>query len=410
MIAEIKEYEERKLVTVRKILNIEPIQDADAIEVLTVDGWKVVTKKGDFKPGDSCLYFEIDSFLPEGNPAWQFLIDKQPCIFNGITGHKLRTIKLRGVISQGLVLSLNNFPEIKSALSNECTKWNKKRIAGEVSEAFDESSIDFSSLLGVVKYDSPLSAQLSGLARGLFPSFIKKTNEVRAQGIVSSIFGYEPKIIPEMKYNIINNNGDKVEYISPAIIIPPKASIDDRYEITLKLDGSSCTLFHYRSKLGVCSKNLELKIEGNEENSFVRMLYNSSLDKILPQFGNIAIQGELMGPGIQKNREKLPYHQLYIFNIQCLDTREYFTPEKRRELFEKFITLGVNQKKVFHIPVISSNTTLLEYGITDINSLINFADGPGMNSSNREGLVFKHINGKFSFKIISNKYLLKNEE
>ena len=103
----------RKLVSIRTIASVEPIPNADAIEVAVVDGWKVVTKKGEFKAGDLCVYFEIDSFLPDGVPAWQFLVDKSSRIFEGVKGHKLRSIKLRGVTSQGLVLRLEQLFDIE---------------------------------------------------------------------------------------------------------------------------------------------------------------------------------------------------------------------------------------------------------------------------------------------------------
>ena len=98
---------QRKLVTVRTIDAVNPIPDADAIEVATIGGWNVVVKKGEVKAGDKCVYFEIDSFLPTGNPAWQFLVDKQSRTFEGVVGHRLRTVKLRGVTSQGLALRLD---------------------------------------------------------------------------------------------------------------------------------------------------------------------------------------------------------------------------------------------------------------------------------------------------------------
>lgn len=108
MVAELKEApNKRKLVTVRQIDALNSIEGADAIEVATIEGWKVVVKRGEFAVGQQVVYIECDAFLPEGNPAWQFLIDKSPRIFEGVKGHKLRTIKLRGVTSQGLVLRLN---------------------------------------------------------------------------------------------------------------------------------------------------------------------------------------------------------------------------------------------------------------------------------------------------------------
>lgn len=107
MVAEIQEFnvvETRRLATFRTIDAVEPIPGADAIELAVVGGWKVVTKKGEFQVGDPCVYLEVDSFLPDGVPAWQFLVDKSSRTFNGVVGHKLRTVKLRGAISQGLIL------------------------------------------------------------------------------------------------------------------------------------------------------------------------------------------------------------------------------------------------------------------------------------------------------------------
>lgn len=98
----------RKLASIRRIDAIEPIPNADAIELAVLGGWKVVTKKGEFQPNDLCVYFEIDSFLYDGVPAWQFLVDKSSCQFEGVTGHRLRTIRLRGAISQGLVLPISS--------------------------------------------------------------------------------------------------------------------------------------------------------------------------------------------------------------------------------------------------------------------------------------------------------------
>lgn len=97
----------RRLATFRTIDDLSPIEGADLIEVATIGGWKVVVKKGEFKVGDGCVYFEIDSFLPDGVPAWQFLVDKQGREFEGVRGHRLRTVKLRGTTSQGLVLRLD---------------------------------------------------------------------------------------------------------------------------------------------------------------------------------------------------------------------------------------------------------------------------------------------------------------
>lgn len=102
----------RKLVTIRTVSDINPIDGADNIECLTVDGWKVVSQKGNFQIGDPCVYFEIDSFLPDGNPLWQDLVDKSQREFEGKKGHVLRTVKLRGVPSQGFAIPLHKVLDI----------------------------------------------------------------------------------------------------------------------------------------------------------------------------------------------------------------------------------------------------------------------------------------------------------
>jgi len=123
----------RKLVTVRQVTAVDPIEGADSIEKITIEGWKVVSQKGNFKVGDLACYFEVDSFLPDGNPLWQDLVDKSSREFEGKKGHRLRTIKLRGVTSQGFVIPLHevfdiveidgekflNIPHYKTAESHE---------------------------------------------------------------------------------------------------------------------------------------------------------------------------------------------------------------------------------------------------------------------------------------------------
>ena len=147
----------RKLLTVRTVDAVGPIDGADAIEVATVGGWQVVVKKGEVKAGDKVFYAEIDSFLPDGNPAWQFLVDKQGRTFEGRLGHRLRTVKLRGAVSQGFIVPLSALPQVTNP----------------------EEGVDYAEVLGVVKWEQPLPAELAGQAEGLFPSFIRKTDQER---------------------------------------------------------------------------------------------------------------------------------------------------------------------------------------------------------------------------------------
>ena len=101
----------RKLASLVVIDSINPIPKADAIEVARIGGWAVVVKKGEFAAGEQALYIEIDAFLPDGQPAWQFLVDKQGRTFEGVVGHRLRTVKLRGQVSQGFIVPISALPQ-----------------------------------------------------------------------------------------------------------------------------------------------------------------------------------------------------------------------------------------------------------------------------------------------------------
>ncbi len=348
---------QRKLVTVRTIDAVNPILGADAIEVATIGGWNVVVKKNEVKVGDKVAYFEIDSFLPDGNTAWQFLVDKQGREFEGQRGHRLRTVKLRGQISQGFVVPLNALPQITDP----------------------QEGVDYAELLGVKKWEAPLPAELAGQVEGLFPSFLRKTDQERCQNLVNEIF---------------TDNSSS------------------HYEVTLKLDGSSCTIFHNSGEFGVCSRNYQLKINNaNKDNTFIRIAHDTCLNVDLPKMGNFAVQGELMGPGINGNREQLKHHQLYIFDVFNIDEQRYLTPKEREQFCNQLFNKSMNGcGRMFHVPVIANSATLTELGITNIKELLDFADGPSMVHPVREGLVFKRVDGNFSFKAISNAYLSKEKD
>jgi hypothetical protein len=423
----------RKLVTVRTIDALDPIEGADLIEVATVEGWKLVVKRGEFKVGDPCVYFEIDSFLPDGVPAWQFLVDKSSREFEGVKGHKLRTIKLRGQVSQGLALPVHvcsQIAEYGTPANKPYPVWQFKLPNGEVLYwEYDEDlrtlrQYDFSELLGVKKYEAPLPAELVGQAQGLFPSFIKKTDQERCQNLKAEIFGYDDVIVPFSVDGLPSDAVDSLiakgvlkevqghagkEYVK---VMPAKADRDARYEITMKMDGSSMTTFHRDGEVGVCSRNLQLKVnDDNSGNTFVRMLIDSGLQQALPLLGNVAIQGELMGPAIQGNRENFKDFRYYVFDIFLIDEGRYATPAERRAMFDRLTDLGVDTSgKVFHVPVLHEAVTLQEIGITSIEDLLKMAEGPSLVHAIREGLVFKRVDGQFSFKAISNLFLAKEKD
>ena len=295
-------------------------------------------------------------------PALAFL-EKNFVNWDGKRGARIRTIRLRKQLSQGLLLPLKDFPEIK----------------GQLCET-PEGYIDFSELLNVEKWERALAANLAGMARGNFPSFIPKTDEERIQNL--------PNVLE--KY------------------------VGESFEETIKIDGSSCTMYYLvpgskylpegeefeAGRFSVCSRNLDLKeTEGNAFWQVAREIGIEEKLRIHPI--SYAIQGELVGPTIQKNYEKMGANDFYVYKIFNIDTQEFLTPIARRI----FCTLlGLK-----HVVVLDKHCVLTDK-FKNQSDILAYAEGPGMNPGvKREGVVFKHNGSNFSFKAISNSYLLKEE-
>ena len=197
----------RKLVTIQKIVDITPIPDADKIELAQVLGWQCVIKKDTFKIGDLCVYFEVDSYLPINDIRFEFL--RASSYRNNEVmgeGYRIKTQKLRGQISQGLVLPLSEFPELKNANIDE----------------------DVSTLLNVVKWDMPEMESNAGTIVGDKPHGIPTTDETRVQSIDA------------LRQQLLGK----------------------RYYISTKMDGTSCTAYLKNGEFGVCSRNNLLKDDG----------------------------------------------------------------------------------------------------------------------------------------------------
>jgi RNA ligase (TIGR02306 family) len=342
---------ERKMATVRRIDEIRPIKDADAIEAAVVGGWVVVVKKGEYKAGDLAVYCEIDSWIPHG--VAPFLSKGQePREFNGVKGERLRTVKLRGQVSQGLLLPLSILPR---SLGFE---FATDKTVGE----------DVSHWLGIQKWEAPIPAQLAGDVEGVFPTVVPKTDQERIQNLTE-----------ELK-----------EWQSNSAFT---------WEVTEKLDGSSMTVFVHGDRAGVCSRNWSLKeTAGNTLWAVARR--EGLIEKILQTGRNLALQGELIGEGIQGNPYNIKGQDFRLFDIYDIDRGEYLGPLERR--------VFADTHSIKHIPVITTEMVIEEW----VTGLLTMADGVSTLNpkTNREGLVFKcNTFGGPSFKVVSNRWLLKND-
>ena len=373
----------RKLASVQKIVDIQPIEGADKIERLTVLGWHIVASKAEnHKIGDLIVYIETDSRVP-AIPMFEFLKDRK---------YIVKTIKLRKQISQGLVIPLR---EIEKNFEIDTSK-------------FKEGD-DITDLLGIKKYDPQaeaeariaekemsksknpvhkflmkykwyrkLYAKLNPKVKSGFPAWIKKTDEDRIQ------------VLPELFQECVDK---KI-----------------RFDATEKLDGQSSTYFIRKYKVlgiipkyefGVCSRNLRLKTPTNSSYwTIARQLdIENVLKKLLKKYKaqKIVIQGEICGEGIQKNKYNILGYKLFVFNL-IINDRKYRTIDIERILKP----YGLQT-----VPIENTNVELVE----SIDEMVKDAEGKSsIYNTEREGKVWRDIGNNISFKVINPKFLLKNDE
>jgi RNA ligase (TIGR02306 family) len=327
----------RTLASIQRIKALAPIVGADAIEKATVLGWQLVVKKGEFKVGDLAVYCEIDSLLPD-RPEFEFLKAR---------GMRIRTIRLRGEISQGICFPLSILPE------------GQELIEGA----------DVTEVIGVEKYEPPIPASLSGIMKGGFPGFIPRTDETRVQ------------VLQEML---------------------------DKYAgtqcyVTEKLDGSSVTYYLQDGEFGVCSRNLELF--ESPENSLWKVARSLQIEeKLRARGGNHALQGEIVGEGIQGNLYKLRGQTVFFFNL--FDITAY------RFLGFAGFEAAMQEMELQSVPVLDRAYSL----ISDIPQLVALGTGRStLYNVEREGVVIRPLTetrdlmGRVSFKAINPEFLLKHD-
>ena len=346
----------RKLASIKRIDTIEPIEGADMIELATVGGWKVVVAKNvGHSEGDMVVYCEIDSFLPI-EPEFEFLRKSSyKKMVDGTEGFRLKTIRLRGQYSQGLIIPLQDAHEIIH------------RNGPNVNVGLFEG-LDVTEMLGITKWDPPVPANLAGVAKGNFPSFIQKTDEERCQNLKKEYDGW--------KYS------------------------NEEFYITEKLDGSSATFYHRDGEFGICSRNLELK--RNDDNTFWKVAKELKIEEKLKELGrNISIQGELIGEGIQKNRYKIKGHTVRFFNVFDIDKFEKVS-------YDDFVKTIISDLELQTVPITAVPGFKLPETIDD---LLKMAEAKSImnDKAEREGVVIRSRDNKISFKAISNKFLLKSE-
>lgn len=343
---------ERKLATIQRIDKLEEIPNADNILKARVMGWDVVVKTGEFKEGDLCCFCEVDSILPDGQPWAEFMRPRK---------FRVKTCRLRGVLSQGLALPLSILPE---QYIKDCEALGPHGPVGlRVGD-------DITEVLGIKKYEIPEhngGAKL-GNSAGNFPHYVPKTDEIRIQSCLRCLdeLGGQP------------------------------------YYITIKCDGTSSTFVNYQDEFLACSRNFAKKED--DENVYWQMVRKYKLNEYLPK--GLAIQAEIIGPKIQSNKLMLKDIDLRVFTAYDI--------EKRRRLEYKYLVRLCNNLGLPMVPIIEEGDNF-NY---DLEQLLELAKGKYEGTKNhREGIVVRpqyniyseKLQGPLSFKVINNDYLLKEK-
>jgi len=371
----------RKLSSLQIIKNISPIDGADKISVAEILGWKVVVPKEQFKSGDMVVYCEVDSILPFAQWS-EFLRNKN----NPDKPIRIRTIRLRSQISQGIcfplsILTKEHHNDDGSIVGIKLTILESDGYNWKINPP--QEGDDVTEWLGITKYEPPVPACLSGVAKGRFPSFIPRTDECRIQSV--------PDVL--------------------------KRHIDKYFYVSEKCDGCSTTFFIKDGQFGVCSRNLELK--ETEDNTLWKVFRHHKWDEKLTKIAdviadissskNFAVQGECIGEGVQGNKYKLKGQDIYLFNIFDIDNQKYLD-------FKDFIRVAeaIGAKTV---PIVNESFCLAE-NVANVDTLIDLADSRSkLADVPNEGFVFRPLVeerdaelGRLSFKAINPIFLLKHNE
>ena len=425
--------EQRALATIETILGVEPIPDADKIERARIRGWSVVTRKGEFKPGDLCVFFEIDSVLPE-HERYAFLKDAWK---DSLKGYRLRTKKMRGQISQGLAIPISKFEE------EEVVNATLKDVGKDVTQA-----------LGVTLYVPPVAASMNAAQKGAFPHFIPKTDEERVQNVntkhflsvLKEAYDYDGAayinqakgvdmldvLIDEGK-DLVKGGPDSEDPMTPGAV----------YYVSEKLDGTSITLYVHEGEWGFCSRNYELKYDEEATDVYNRVVRDKELatklvetsrtiqNNAYPLPTNFAIQGEIVGLGVQGNPYKLEKLELFVFSIFDIDAQEYIAVDSMIQLSSLLSLLTCPFRSVTPTPFVTHSlygdrdnfqhafdNPLEEEGflqkaalrsMSSHQSALNYSAIP-------EGEVYRPFwsiprafKELLSFKVINNRYLLKEK-
>lgn len=379
---------ERELATIDTILSVTPIDRATSIELVMVRGWQCVARIGEFRVGDRCVYFEIDSLLPDDllppdTPVAQIMKAAK---------YRVKTKRMLGHLSQGLALPLSMFPMIDDS-------------------CLTTKQMDVTKLLGVTKYEPPQRSGSNVLNMGPFPEPCIKTACSRIQNLRAEIEGSEEKNEGSEEKNVEGKDGgqdggqdegqdggkrEKTDYV-------PLSTIS--WTITEKIDGCSATFGYIDGKLIACSRNFRVDDSDDKANYWWRVVRKYDLETCLKAYPGLILQGEIIEPTLQKNRYRVQDVEFHVF--RCHDISKGFFLGWAN-LIDLCGTIG--------LPVVPQLECEVKLNVRSMKEWLLYADGKSMlnRKSIREGVVLSPSEDTVTanyrtIKVISNEYLLKSK-
>ena len=394
----------RKLAHIEQVHNIRPIAGADRIEQINVLGWNVIVKKGEFKEGDLCIYIEIDSKVPSTDARFEFL---------GGRDYKIKTMKMRGTISQGIVFPVSQFPEIK-----------KPKVGDDVTDALGITKIitdEERRLAREEGYNRKNAERVKmGRVAKKYPNFVKSKvgrwllGHSFTKNIILSLFGGKVAKPVEFPKWIRKTDEERIQNL------PEYCKLDYEFIATEKVDGTSTTFAvaakdrkFKKFEFIVCSRNVRQatpdqanwhSVDG-VENVYWEMAQKYNIENILRviaskyKWEKVVLQGETVGEGIQGNRYGYKGRKFFGYNF-IVNGQKWDTVDAAK-FFEPF---GIEWVPILdvHFRMLPTVTDMLAYA--EGYSVI----GDTPNKYPREGIVFRAVDmPHISFKAVSNSFLLE---
>lgn len=385
----LNEKKERELAYVVKVDEIRPIEGADRVEVAIVNGWHIMVRKDQFKPGDLAVYFEIDSKVPAEEP-FMFLEPKH---------FKIKTQKyFKGtVISQGLLMSFEDFGWEKDAykLGDFLTQKLKVTYAVEEDNARKASSVD--------KYKKMAQRHGKLFSHQPFRWLMRRT---WGKKILFLFFGKTSDKKTGWPAWVAKTDEERVENM------PWIFDNKSPFVATEKIDGTSTTFTMKRGKFGkndfyVCSRNVVFdKPDKNcfyDTNVYIEMAEKYDIKKILesiltddPTLDWVTLQGETYGAGIQKRDYGLKEHRFAGFNF--ITSKEGRWDSVRAAKF-------MAQYNIPWVPILDESYILPDT-IEELRAF-SHSEGSRIDGVIKEGIVFRSQDGSISFKCVDPEFLMK---